>query len=216
STYAALRGDVLLKSALDDPTVAASIGVDYGADIVIIGEAFSELVNSNAAGMVTTRARVEARAVQTADGRILAADGLQAGAADVAESTSSKTALRNAGGLIADAFLQSLCTNGGGIARSSIGDAVASTSGGMAAAAASTTEVKVSEASFSEVNTLYSALKELGSVQNVDRSFSGSEGTLVIEHTGSFDNFLDEVASVSGSDFEIINVGDGEIGLKTK
>ncbi|MEM9829615.1 MAG: CsgG/HfaB family protein [Bacteroidota bacterium] len=216
STYAALRGDVLLKEALQDPSVAASIGVDYGADIVVIGEAFSELVNRNAGGMVTCRARVEARAVQTADGRILAADGLHAGAADVAESTSSKAALRNAGGLIADSFLASLCTNSGGIARSSMSDAVASSGSAAVAPTTSRTQVKISGADFSQVNTLYNALKGTDSVEQIERAFSGSEGTLTVEHTGSFDNFLDAVAKAAGNGFEITEVNDGQIGLVVK
>ncbi len=209
TTYAALYGDDLLQEALQDISVAARLGVDYGADIIVIGEAFSELVNRDN-NMVSCRARVEARAVQTANGQILAADGKHAGGIDVAESTSSKTALRNAGEMIGDAFLQSLCTG-------TITASTAAASGiqphAARAPASSTTQVKITESTFSAVNTLYNAIKGLADVQHVERAFSGTEGTLTVEHTGSFDGFVDEIASTAGGDFEITDVGDGLIGL---
>lgn len=224
ATYAAIRGQAIVKEALQDPSVAASLGVKYGADIVVVGEAFSELVNRNSAGMVTSRARVEARAVRTSDGTILAADGQHAGAAEVAESTSSKAALRNAGGLLADAFLASLCTGGaaGNKANSAHNSAAVTNVANAGAAGApdagktSTTQIRISGTSFTDVNELYAAVKKVSTVTGVERKFSGSKGTLTVQHTGSADDLLNAIASDLGDKFVVTNVGDGVIGMKTK
>ncbi len=110
SVYDAIRGSERLANAQDNASAARDIGREFGADIVIIGEAFSERSQSNTQnGLISCRARVEARAVRTDDATIIAANGLHAGGAEITESGSSKQALKNAGALMADYFLSKMC-----------------------------------------------------------------------------------------------------------
>lgn len=67
------------------------------ADILILGEAFSEYAGENY-GFKTCRARVELKALDTAKETVAAATSEHAAAADVAEMIAGKSALREAGG----------------------------------------------------------------------------------------------------------------------
>ena len=86
----------LRQRILGDPQAAAEIGLQYGADIIVTGEAFSEDAG-RVAGMRSCRARVEIRAVRCQTAEIIAALSTEAGGADIAESIAAKKALRNAG-----------------------------------------------------------------------------------------------------------------------
>ncbi len=105
-----LRYDARVTNAVKNSSAAATLGTEFGADIIIIGEAFSEFA-SNQGNMVSCRARVEARAIETSTGRILAANGTHAGGADISELVAGKTALRNAGSELADYFIKQICQN---------------------------------------------------------------------------------------------------------
>ena len=110
SVYAAIRDSERLKRAQSDASAAREIGREFGADIVIIGEAFSEMSPSQSQrGLISCRARVEARAVRTDDATIIAADGRHAGGAEITESGSAKLALKNAGAEMADYLLEKMC-----------------------------------------------------------------------------------------------------------
>lgn len=106
---AAIRDNDRVRAALTGNTaLAAKIGLEHGADVMIVGEAFSEVAGWAPGRLLSCRARVEAKAVQTDTGEILAADGKHAAGLDVAEAVAGKTALRKAGGELADYFTQQL------------------------------------------------------------------------------------------------------------
>lgn len=97
----ALEGDI---------AVLRQLGRRFGVDIVIIGEAFSDLVGrtpihdpilKTTTELVSCRARVEARAVRVDTGEIVAADGVHVSGAEATEELASKKALQNAGAKLA-------------------------------------------------------------------------------------------------------------------
>lgn len=98
-TKAAIAGNAKL---------AAMIGLEYGAEIIIVGEAFSESVGRIVRGFTTCRARVEARAIRTDTAEILAADGKEAAALDISGDIAGKKALQKAGSELASSIIDQL------------------------------------------------------------------------------------------------------------
>lgn len=107
-----IRYSELVFAALKDARAAISIGRDFGADIAIIGEAFSEFAGRIPSNMISCRARVEARIIDMNTGSILAADGREASAMDISENVAAKKALRQAAGELADYFIECLKSKG--------------------------------------------------------------------------------------------------------
>lgn len=106
SQIAKIRYGDQVKAALEgDVNLAVKIGLQYGAEVIIIGEAFSESAGRGIGGMESCRARVEARAIKTDTGEILVADGRHAGGLDITEAIAGKKALQKAGGELGDYFI---------------------------------------------------------------------------------------------------------------
>jgi len=110
-------GDLVNKLLRGDTTAAQQIGSKYGADIIIIGEAFSE-ENPNPTlrdtGLSSARARVEARAVWASNGEVIAAHGIHASGVDYTLVAAGKKALAQAGSEMADYFIPLLVGKKGG------------------------------------------------------------------------------------------------------
>lgn len=106
---AAIRYTPQVEAALRNPTgpEARALTAAHGADILIVGEAFSETTRRTQIGW-SARARVEARAVVIRDARIIAAHGAHAGGIDPAELIAGKIALRKAGGLVGEYLLDKI------------------------------------------------------------------------------------------------------------
>ena len=108
--------DVVRALVGGDAEAAIGLGLQLGVDVIIVGEAFSELAGRKTAGNQTLfqcRARVEARAIRTDNGRIIAANGSHATGLDITEFTSSKVSLNNAGELMGDYMVEQLFKQGG-------------------------------------------------------------------------------------------------------
>ncbi|MFC1716162.1 hypothetical protein ACFL6S_20995 [Candidatus Poribacteria bacterium] len=92
-----------LKQALqgNNDTVAA-IGRQFDAEVLVIGEAFSQFTGFAPGDLVQCIARVEARAIRVDTGQILASHGLTATASGVSEEIASKESLAEAGGKVGD------------------------------------------------------------------------------------------------------------------
>ena len=105
-----IRSTEKVRLALKDPKAAAALAREFDADVIIIGEAFSVFDKTKQPGgrLTACRARLEARAVRTDDAVILAADGKHAAGLDQVEELAAKSALKNAGGLIADYFIEQI------------------------------------------------------------------------------------------------------------
>ena len=109
---AAIRGtDQAAAAARGDIAAAQAIGRKFGAEIIVVGEAFSQAVDGARtadAGMRSCRARVEVKMIRTDTGEILAANGVQASGIDATEEMAAKKALANAGGQVAKYMLDQL------------------------------------------------------------------------------------------------------------
>lgn len=103
-----IRNSRQLQAALEgNDALAAKIGRDYGAEVIIAGKAFSEY-SGDFYGFVSCRASVNARAILTDTGDVIAADGKQAGGADIAKNVAGEKALSGAGGTLADSLMEQI------------------------------------------------------------------------------------------------------------
>jgi len=204
SVYDNIRDSYTVQSAAKDATQARSLGLEYGADIIIIGEAFSERA-ANQGNMISCRARVEARAVSTKDAMILAAHGTHAGGADITESSSSKISLANAGSLMADYLLGQFCKGGSNQANSNF-----SAKGGN-----NSTSIEISKVDFNSFKSIQNALESSTLVSQVTKSFTGKDASFRVNHSGSTDDILDILMGVNSA-FEVKSYADGKLILSGK
>jgi curli biogenesis system outer membrane secretion channel CsgG len=211
--FATLRHGVRFDEAMKNPMAAASLGKEFGADVVIFGEAFSQLV-SRESNTVSCRARVEVKAVRTDNAEILATNGLQAGGQDIAESTAAKTALRNAGGQVADYLLGQFCSKNLALSTPSLREGFAPTSN--ANSNMNKTTIAVSNVNFAKLNSLATSLKSNNKVKDIQKSLSGTEGTLSISYDGSTDELAELINSNLAAQFDITGVEQGKISLTGK
>jgi curli biogenesis system outer membrane secretion channel CsgG len=210
SMYATLRKGARFSEAVKNPMAAISIGKEFGADIVIFGEGFSERVDAKS-NPVTCRARVEVRAVRTDNAEIIATNGAQAGGQDIAESTASKTALKNAGAQISDYLLGQMCempkTAGSG-------NRQGLTSKGVGVV--NTTVISLNKTNFSDLSSLANTLKESSTIKDAQKELKGSKGTITLTHEGSSDELAEIINKAVGTQFEITGVENGKISLSKK
>lgn len=99
--------DETLAAARGGLEAAAAIGRKYGAEVIIMGEAFSEYV-SQEKGMVLSSARVEIRAIKTDTAQILYADAKDTSALAVSENIAAKRALQRAAGLLGPELIEEI------------------------------------------------------------------------------------------------------------
>lgn len=182
---AAIRNREKVLAAVKNPAAAAALGVEFNADIIIIGEAFSELADRSEK-MISTRARVEARAIQTNNARILAADGKFGSGLDIAEFVSAKTALRNAGSQWADYFITQICRASPTIATVSLPKSEPVLSSGV--------EIMISGITFNQLRTFADRLAKTPGVQGVERTLTGDVGRLNIQYDGGGDKLADAIS----------------------
>lgn len=210
SVYDNIRETDRIRQASKNAGQAQQLGREYGADIVIVGEAFSERAG-NQANMIACRARVEARAVNTKDATILAAHGTHAGGADITESSSSKVSLANAGSLMADYLLERMC---GGVGAGSSGMTMAKGGGQMGTS--NTTEIVIEKITFDQFRSIQKTLQAENSVSNVEKSFTGKGGTFRVSHSGSTDDVLDALLDMGGMNLSVESMSDGKLVLSGK
>ena len=169
---------------------AAKIGLQYGAEVIIIGEAFSEFATSGGVlgSMISCRARVEARAIRTDTGEIIAADGKHAAGIDISENIAGKKALQNAGGQLGDYLITQILSTW----RSEVVDAT-------------TVQLIIIGVDYQQFAKFKMLLK--GSVRGVkaihQRSFSGKRGVLDIDFKGDPQALADELALKDFGNFKV-------------
>jgi len=176
-TVDAIRYDEQIAKAVKDKKVAAAIGRDYGAEVIIIGEAFSEFAGRQPSGMISCRARVEARAIKVDTGNILAADGKHGSGLDTSENVAAKKALRQAGGVLADYFIAQLT----------------GAEGAKPPASAGTVQILLSNIQgYGQLVQFEKALKNIEGVKEVQRrSFSEGTARLDVECSGDAQGLVD-------------------------
>ena len=155
------------------------------ADILVIGEAFSEgvgdigryLPDHQQTGMQACRARVEAKMYISGTGQIIAADGKYASGADISEAVASKKALSLAGQQMGEFMATELLNLGAGNRQ------------GM--------EILVDGRDFTEINQVQSALEKIRGVSNVQlSSYESGQGKFILQYSGSPEQLFRELQSL--------------------
>lgn len=181
-----IRDTEKVRLALKEPAAAAALATEFNADVIIVGEAFSVFDEAQGgrpeAGMISCRARIEARAVRTDDAAILAADGKHAAGLDPVEELAAKSALRNAGGLIADYFIKQILKKWGK----------------EQAEGGTMTQILVYNIKeYGDLVRFESMLKSMGFVQAVHRrSFSETSARIDVELKGNAQKLADSLYTV--------------------
>lgn len=98
---------MLLATETGFEVVDAEASPARKAQVQVKGEAFSEF-STRQGNLISVRARVEVKAVDSATGKVLAADRQTAVAVDLAEQIAGKTALQQAAAAIAERLLPKL------------------------------------------------------------------------------------------------------------
>jgi len=134
---------------------------------------------------------VEARAINTKNATIVAADGKHGSGLDIAESVSAKVALRNAGTDIANSFMSRLCGN-----QSST---ISGQSGG-----GSSQQLLVRNIDYGTLSTLSGIVSKVNGVNGVSKNYAKGDGTLQFQNSGGIDKIVDAIMSSSlGSSLEV-------------
>ncbi len=206
-------------SLTDDMSRMAAIGLKMGANIIITGFAVSERTANND-GLFAFRGKIELRAITTDDATILASHSQQAGAVDIAESAASKKSLQNASDKMARYMLEQLCARN--LSFADTGPATASktatptarvTTSAAVPANTNSTEIAVTNATFPKLNALAEALSKNPKVKAVKKAFSGTTGTVSVEHTGNSDELIDVLSKNPAVKFEVTALEDGKAGI---
>ena len=163
----------------------------FGADIMIVGEAFSEgvgdvgrwLPGNQTSNMQSCRARVEAKMFIVKTGQIIAADGKYGSAYDNSEAIASKKALAAAGEQMGNYFVEQIT----GMYTSRQG-----------------VEVVVIGADFSKINLVQSALGKVNRVKNVNlSSYEGGRAVFNVMYGGSPQTLFNELKSLTTADLTL-------------
>jgi hypothetical protein len=101
-------GDQVKAAINGEKDLAILLGQQFGADIMITGEAISQSTGSSFQGLISSRARIEAKAIDLKNGRLIFTDGFHASAIDRSEIISEKTALKKAGAELGKIFVEKL------------------------------------------------------------------------------------------------------------
>ena len=198
---AKIRMSDRVKAALrGDQKAAAAIGKQYGAEVLIIGEAFSETAEP-AHGLSTCRARIEARVIESDTARILTANAKHAGGSDMTENVAGKKALQRAGRLLADYFIEQILTKW---------SEKVTTSGEI--------RLVISEVTFNQLVPFEKALKtQISGVEAVHRrSFEVDVATIDVQAKIDAQQLAEELATrkFEGFDVEVTGFTANRVDLK--
>ncbi len=162
----------------------------FGVDIMIVGEAFSEGVGDAAqwlpgnqrSGMQACRARVEAKLFIVKSGQMIAADGKIASGLDVSEAIASKKALAQAGQQMGEYFVEQLLKLGSGN-RQQI-------------------ELIVYGADFSKINRVQAALANVTGNFNLS-SYEGGRAVFGVQYGGTPQSLFNELQAGTDADLTL-------------
>lgn len=202
--FATIKNGTRFSDAAKDPKLAISLGKEFGADIVVYGEAFSQRTGTQGT-QVTCRARVEIKAVRTDDASILISNGLEAGALDNAEFVAAKSALRSAGTLVANYMLEQFCSKGLSFTKS----AAPNTNTGAAGVS-----IQVKNVDYTKFKSLTDLVSTKGKI--IDKSLTQGIGNLLLQTTMSADALADFISQKMGTRYEIQELSKTLIILQAK
>ena len=163
----------------------------YGADIMIVGQSFSEgvgdvgnyLPGNQRTYMEACRARVEAKMFIVRTGQIIAADGMYGSAYDNSQAVAAKKALASAGEQMGNYFVEQIT----GMYTSRQG-----------------LEVVVIAPDFSKVNMIQNALGKVNRVKNVNLSnYNNGRAIFRIQYGGSPQTLFNELSALTTADLTL-------------
>lgn len=163
----------------------------FGADIMIVGESFSEgvgdmgnyLPGNQRTNMQACRARVEAKMFIVKTGQIIAADGKYGSAYDNSQAIAAKKALASAGEQVGNYFVEQIT----GMYTSRQG-----------------VEVVVIGADFSKINLVQSALGKVSRVKNVNlSSYENGRAVFNLSYGGSPQTLFNELQAVTNANLTL-------------
>ena len=166
----------------------------FGADIMIVGESFSEgvgdmgnyLPGNQRTNMQACRARVEAKMFIVRTGQIIAADGKYGSAYDNSQAVASKKALSSAGEQMGNYFVEQIT----GMYTSRQG-----------------VEVIVYGADFSKINIVQSALGKVNRVKNVNlSSYENGRAVFSVMYGGSPQTLFNELRAQTPVDLTLQSI----------
>ncbi|MBR2520180.1 MAG: hypothetical protein IKE46_10420 [Selenomonadaceae bacterium] len=166
----------------------------FGADIMIVGQAFSEgvgdpgqwLPGNQRTNMQACRARVEAKMFIVRTGQIIAADGKYGSAYDNSQAVASKKALAAAGQQMGEYFVERIT--------------------GMYTSQQNV-EVVVYAADFSKVNIVQSALGQVNRVKGVNlSSYEGGRAVFSVQYGGSPQTLFNELQALTTADLSLQSI----------
>ncbi|WP_026764667.1 MULTISPECIES: CsgG/HfaB family protein [Sediminibacterium] len=201
--FATIKNGTRFIDASHNPKAAISLGKEFGADIVIYGEAFSQRTGMQG-NQVSCRARVEIKAVRTDDASIIAANGLEAGALDNAEFVSAKSALRNAGTLVAEYLLDQFCS------KNLVFTKINQTQNIQKIL----TSVTIENADYSKLKVVTDLLNSKGKIS--DKSLTNNIGQFKIDFKGSSENIAEIISKTLGSRYTIKELSENMLVLIAK
>lgn len=201
--FATIKNGTRFIDASRNPKMAISLGKEFGADIVIYGEAFSQMAGTQGP-QVTCRARAEIKAVRTDDATILAANGLEAGALDNAEFVAAKSALRSAGSLVADYILEQFCAKSLTFVKQQASQVKTDPS----------TMITVHNVDYTKLKTLTDLLATKGKI--LDKKLANGIGEFRLEHKGSAESIADLITKTLATKFTIQELSDQMLILVAK
>jgi curli biogenesis system outer membrane secretion channel CsgG len=191
--FATIKNGARFADAAKDPKLAISLGREFGADIVVYGEAFSQRTGTQGA-QVTCRARVEIKAVRTDDASILISNGLEAGALDNAEFVAAKSALRSAGTLVADYMLEQFCSKGLSFSKPTTTNATVKTGN-------EAMNIQVKNVDFAKFKALTDLLATKGKI--LDKSLVQGNGSVALQTSMTSDGIAELISKRLGAKYEI-------------
>ncbi len=180
-----------MKAVLQgDDAAAAQIGLRYGAEVIIVGKAFSE-TGGKVYRMESARGSVEARAIRCDTAEIIAAGTAQASGADISEAVAGKKAVQQAASQLSDDLIAQ-------IAKRWSADIVGGAS----------VQLTINNIDFSQLASFKKALREIKGVQDIQqRSFAAKSAVLDVDYRADAERLAEELAATDFGTFTLEIVG---------
>lgn len=184
------KGDKMKAALQGDDGAAAQIGLRHGAEIIMIGKAFSE-TGGKVYRMESARGSVEARAIRCDTAEIIAAGSTEAGGADISEAVAGKKAVRQAASNLADDMIAQITKRWS-----------ADIAGG------SSVQLTINNIDFGRLADFKKTLRDIEGVQDLQqRSFAGKTAVLEVDYRADAERLAEALAAANFGTFTIEIVG---------
>jgi hypothetical protein len=169
-----------------DDAAAAQIGLRHGAELIIVGKAFSEM-GGRIHRMESARGSVEARAIRCDTAEIIAADTAQAGGADISEAVAGKKAVQEAASQLADKLIAKIVKRWG-----------------TDIAGGTSVQITLNNITFEELAGFKKFLGDFNGVQDIQqRSFGGNTAVLEVDYRADAERLAEVLSS---ADFGVLKI----------